>query len=53
MKTLKTQVELELDLLIKDFQKRILLEKEEFFKLLDGYQRNYVESYENVRGHSQ
>ena len=47
--TIKKQVELELELLVKDFQKALLLEKQQYFKLLDTYQRSYTKNIEYVK----
>ncbi len=46
-------MELELDLLVKDFEKRILVEKEEFFKTLDSYQKTYVENIDYVKSYTE
>ena len=41
---IKSQVELELDLLLKEFQKTLLLEKQEYFKILDNYQKTFIKN---------
>jgi hypothetical protein len=46
-------VELELDLLIKDFQKVLLIEKQEYFKLLDTYQRGYTKNMDYIKAQVQ
>ena len=46
---IKNQVELELELLMKEFQKTLLLEKQEYFKILDNYQRTFIKNIEYLR----
>lgn len=46
---IKNQVELELDLLVKEFQKIILIEKQEYFKQLDSYQKTLIKNIDFVK----
>ena len=50
---IKSQVEIQLDLLVKQFQKTVLLEKQEYFKILDNYQKAFMKNIDFLRNQTE
>ncbi len=46
------QMDLEIELLTKEFQRQILLEKQEFLRRLDDYKRTFFSNLEALRRES-
>lgn len=51
--SIKSQVEIELELLVKEFQKVLMIEKQEYFKLLDNYQKIFVKNIDYLKSNAQ
>lgn len=51
--SIKTQIELELELLLKQFQRQVAIEKQEYFKLLDNHKKSYVKNIDFLKTQTQ
>lgn len=51
--TIKKQADLELDLLVNQFQKLLLIEKQEYFKILENYQKAFLKNVEHLKNQAQ